>query len=156
MDCLAEKGKPESKRHKPEATSFDVAMRRGNPHLPPLPSSILGDVVSERAKFPSHSTAHPKDRRTIIAAGARRLERTSIAFTHRLHSPQKGAMIAFIVSALALSDPPLPRQNTLARRAVLLGAPAAMVLGPAAAKADDLLETAGNFVQILKPFYKGK
>ena len=65
-------------------------------------------------------------------------------------------MIALIISALALSDPPLPRRNTLARRAVLFGAPAAMVLGPAAAKADDLLETAGNFVQVLKPFYKGK
>ena len=28
LDCLAEKGKPESKRHKPEATSFDVMASR--------------------------------------------------------------------------------------------------------------------------------
>lgn len=63
-----------------------------------------------------------------------------------------------VVSCLALADPtPAPKRpdrGALARRAVLMGLPMATILAPAAAQAEDLLETAGKLVGILKPLYK--
>ena len=61
-----------------------------------------------------------------------------------------------LVGCLALVEPlrPTPKRNDVARRAVLLGLPTAAALAPAAARADDLLETVGKFVTVLKPLYK--
>ena len=64
-----------------------------------------------------------------------------------------------VVGCLALAEPPhsspkRPDVGTIARRAVLLGLPMATILAPATARADDLLEKAGKFVNVLKPFYR--
>jgi hypothetical protein len=60
-----------------------------------------------------------------------------------------------LIGALAFKtgEPSLARRSVL-RRSVLLGLPAATILAPTRAFASDLLETAGTFVNVLKPLYK--
>ena len=76
-----------------------------------------------------------------------------LAESYRL--PSTACMAHLLISALALT--PSARQNapTLGRRALLFGLPAAAVLTPNRAVADDgLLTTAGTLVNVLKPLYK--
>ncbi|KAK7249860.1 hypothetical protein SO694_00005230 [Aureococcus anophagefferens] len=54
--------------------------------------------------------------------------------------------------AVVVSLAPAPKR-TVARRAALLGFSSAAVLAPAAARAEDVLETAGKLVTVLKPLY---
>lgn len=54
--------------------------------------------------------------------------------------------------AVVASLAPAPKR-TVARRAALLGFSSAAVLAPAAARAEDVLETAGKLVTVLKPLY---